>query len=76
MASCCDKESRSDSQIFKYRYQPLKDLTHYTCDPPCLCRIIDTRSNWDRIQYQWMEKNKQPKIPPASQKFIQSWNNK
>jgi len=73
--SCCPKnaEARSDSTVFNYKYNQLQNLTKYRCEPSCLCRWDNERSSWDRMQYNWMVKGKQPNVPPASQSFINSW---
>lgn len=68
--SCCphNAEIQSDSTVFNYQYTPLKDLTKYTCKVPCLCRSSQERSNFDRMQYNWLIKGQQPHIPPAVNK--------
>ena len=73
--SCCpaNKESQADSTSFNYRYNKLKNLTKYDCEPSCICRAGNERSTWDVIQANWIEKGKQPNIKPASKEFQRSW---
>lgn len=65
--SCCphNSEMQSDSTVYNYMYSPLKNLTKYKCNVPCLCRWDKDRSNFDKMQYAWMIKGKIPHIPPA-----------
>jgi len=66
--SCCPQksEARSDSTVYNYMYSPLKKLTDYSCDVPCLCRWDKDRSNFDKMQYEWLVKGQKPNIPPAT----------
>jgi hypothetical protein len=73
--SCCpqNKESRSDSVAFNYRYDKLKDLTHYKCEPACLCRFEKPRSAFDQMQMNWIVGDKKPHVQPASNHFKKEW---
>lgn len=73
--SCCinDSEIQSDSTVFKYKYNQLKNLTKYNCKPACICKIDDQRSNWDVMQYNWVEKGQPMHVKPASPQFQKSW---
>lgn len=73
--SCCPKnaEARADSTVYNYQYDQLKNLTHYKCEPGCFCRFLSPRSDWDQMEYNWMEKGKKPHIRPASAAFMHSW---
>ena len=74
MSSCCpaNRENQSDSTSFNYRYNKLKNLTEYHCEPSCICKAGNERSTWDVIQTEWM-KGKKPDIKPASKNFQKSW---
>ena len=76
--SCCptNKENRNDSTVFNYQYNKLKNLTNYKCEPECICRVDNERSNWDRIQFDWSQKGEKPHIQPASKEFEKSWNSR
>ena len=73
--SCCpsNKENRSDSTLFNYRYERLKNLTKYECEPSCLCNGIDERSDWDKIQFNWTQKNKVPHFQKMPYQFENAW---
>lgn len=73
--SCCpkNKESQSDSTVYNYRYDRLKDLTKYKCEPECLCRFDKPRSNFDQMQLKSVVGKKPMHVPVASQKFKQEW---
>ena len=76
--SCCqnNKEARSDSAVYNYQYEKLKNVSQYKCEPGCFCRFMDPPSKWDQLQFNWMEKGQKPNIPPASAAFIHSWGGK
>ena len=73
--SCCpqNKETRSDSVAFNYRYDRLKDLTKYKCEPTCLCRFDKPRSSFDQLQLKSVLAHKPIDVPAASAKFRKEW---
>ena len=73
--SCCpqNKETRSDSVAFNYKYDQLKDLTKYKCGPTCLCRFDKSRSSYDELQLKSVIERKPINVPVASTKFRNEW---
>ena len=73
--SCCpqNKETQSDSTIFNYRYDQLKDLTKYKCEPSCICRFDKSRSSFDEMQLKSVVARKPIHIPAASARFRKEW---
>ena len=74
--SCCqnNKETLSDSTVYNYQYQRLKNTGKTTkCEASCFCRFIEQPSTWDQMQSNWLEKGGNLNVPPASASFIRSW---
>lgn len=39
--------NRESDPPFVYKYSPLKNITRYACEAPCLCRFGDERTRFD-----------------------------
>ena len=71
--SSMNNETLPISVTCNYRYNRLKDLTKYQCEPKCLCRFDTQRSSFDEMSLQRHVSKKNFNAPMPSEKFKREW---